>query len=872
MSDTLRRFLEHRAQHPFFPMALDGFAPAVAEVAVTEGRLPCAVVEEGRTDIARLEGLLGIDSRGDYVVTSDRAYYRLTQWIFLELFARGLVFRGRHSWRVDISGYAERLLNDLDKTTWGQRLVDEQRAAIGRQRGVEVIFHVSRPFETEYEELAIFTSCVEMIYGVTFLLLDPWHPVLEALIDPAYADDLESYRERLKTGSEPRISACRTGGFALNPVNLERIPVLASPMARRPYSEGVVLGVPGHDRDLFALAQRMKLPIREVIHGTGAKFDGRSRLAEPWLGDGILTNSATFSSSPRKVGRDRIIAFLSRRGIARRVTRFLTGSLKASAAAAWGPPVPLLHCERCGVLPVAESDLPLEVAEPPEAMRESAGAAPRAAAARCTRCGGGASRDAETILPWLGSAWSFLYPLLPQLAGPLVGFRDSPGDGAGRADAGAGRADADPRAEGERDTAATFLEPADAAPFEAATGAAEAGEAEPAGEAAEAAEVGGREEEEPGSAAPASLGSDLPLGERLEAGGGPALSAVAASLVEEGTRDEAPLDHRDGAEDDGEDGEGGDDDDDDDEGEAAGARFPTAGLRPFDVAALRELLPVDSAIGASRLSVHDILAVRFLHRFLHDLGAVPTEEPFARFRRVGSVTCGPLVDGATGGEGAPQWAELITRVGADTVRLLFLFSGAMNRDVRLDKAALRGVQRLLDRIWSQCNLRLEKGKFVSRRMLVRKHVLIHEVTRRLSRWEFHNAVAALMHFVRFLGHPETTPEEMDRQAMETFLVVLSPFAPHLAEELWSRMGHEKPLRSAPWPVASAELVYPPEREFVITVNGKVRDRMQQPANLEPEKLKSRALQRERVRELVGSKDVTKVVVVPQTLVSIVTAE
>jgi leucyl-tRNA synthetase len=168
-------------------------------------------------------------------------------------------------------------------------------------------------------------------------------------------------------------------------------------------------------------------------------------------------------------------------------------------------------------------------------------------------------------------------------------------------------------------------------------------------------------------------------------------------------------------------------------------------------------------------------------------------------------------------------------------------------------------------------LRRERGKFVSRRMLVQKHFLIHDVTQRLSEWKFHTAVAAIMSFIRFLERHDT-PEDMDRVAMRTFIVLLSPFAPYMAEELWSYMDEEQDLSSVPWPIASDELIHPPEREFLILVNGKVRDRMQQPSDLESEKLESRACERNRIREVVGSRNIKKVVVVPHKLVSIVVEE
>jgi leucyl-tRNA synthetase len=149
--------------------------------------------------------------------------------------------------------------------------------------------------------------------------------------------------------------------------------------------------------------------------------------------------------------------------------------------------------------------------------------------------------------------------------------------------------------------------------------------------------------------------------------------------------------------------------------------------------------------------------------------------------------------------------------------------------------------------------------------------LIDKVTRRLAAAKFHTAVASIMSFVSFLEDPETAPEDMDREAMKVFLILLSPFAPHLAAELWARMGAGEALESAPWPVASEELIHPPERDFPILVDGKIRDRMQQPANLESEKLESRALQREKIREVVGSRRVDKVIVVPGKLVSVVLA-
>jgi hypothetical protein len=340
------------------------------------------------------------------------------------------------------------------------------------------------------------------------------------------------------------------------------------------------------------------------------------------------------------------------------------------------------------------------------------------------------------------------------------------------------------------------------------------------------------------------------------------------------------------------------------EDEGPGTLFHSSLLNPFHT---REAwrLPVDLALIPTSVGVREVVAVRFLTKVLHDAGQVPSHLPFTRCQRVAPVLVSskpkeppgrpsgsrgpgvlpeppkvprpPDLPGASGASGASDLSDLsdlsdasqiVERFGADALRMYLLFAGPLARPHTFQPEGVRGMARFLDRVWAQMNLRRERGKFVSRRMLVAKHRLIDEVTRRLAAGKFHTAVASLMQFVRFLEDPETTPEDMDRNAMSTFILLLSPFAPFLAKELWSLMGHAEDLESAAWPIASEELIHPPEREFLIFVDGRLRDRMQQPVELEPEKLESRALQRDRVRELVGIRKIRKVVVVPRRLVSI----
>jgi len=910
-AETTGRFQKHRAQGPLSPWSSDGFSPGVAADAHATGKKPTEVVREHRERITVLERALGFEGAGDFVETSDPAYYRFSQWIFLQLFLRGLATRvtKRHDaclkcdrnyrvsvyyscpvcqgelqahevseWQVDISTYGDRLATGLEKVCSSGPDSIAQRELLGRTRGCEVRFPVSRIFDDEYEELTVFTPHVERLFGVTFVLVDPYHPIIEKILDPPYEDDLLRYRERLKKGAEPRMSAVRTGGFALNPATLRRVPILASPLANGPFTDGVVLGVPAHDVGLFELARRMKLPMLEVIHNDKAKFNARSKLEAPWLGGGVLTNSGPYTSLSVKVGKERIIALLSSKGGCRKAARFRLPTLPVASTSGWGPPVPVVHCESCGTVPVPEAELPVEL--PPRHADDSAPAA--AVNTRCPTCKEPAVRDAETLLPWLGNSWSFVRCILPELAGGITGFRnlelagtrdpqDSPGHGGdveeenqpstAQAEPSEPVATDDPRsvpsAEGVGVPAEEDILPEDLDPF------ADVPLARPDPGRSNAHRSGTGVETRGGQASAVRHTEDgSPAGDSGEGESAPEEQPEEKpeekqeEKQEETAKEEEPEEPEEAQEEDQE-------EDTDALGEGPGQERGLLETKPFASAAADFLLPVDSAFGAGEPGHKDLLATRFLTKFLHELGHVRVTEPFVRFECVGKV-----VSAASKGSAPVSLMDLVERFGTDAVRLWLLFSGPLGRPVSVDPRGVRCMRRLLDRIWRQMELRRERGKFVSRRMLVQKHFLIHDVTQRLSQWKFHTAVAAIMSFIRFLERHDT-PEDMDRVAMRTFIILLSPFAPYMAEELWSYMDEEQDLSSAPWPIASDELIHPPEREFLILVNGKVRDRMQQPSDLEKEKLESRARERPRIREVIGSRTIKKVVVVPHKLVSIV---
>ena len=295
---------------------------------------------------------------------------------------------------------------------------------------------------------------------------------------------------------------------------------------------------------------------------------------------------------------------------------------------------------------------------------------------------------------------------------------------------------------------------------------------------------------------------------------------------------------------------------------------PAAGslLKPFHAEFLQRMLPVDVVLAPHQLKPLELIEIRFITKVLYDLRQVPSFEPFRRFFRVGELTA--EIAEAKGGVTADA---LLERYGGDALRLKLIGLGPLANPASFRTSEIRGVRRFLDRAWRECLLRIEKGRFVSRRVLEQKHRMIYRVADRLRRFKFHTALSSIREFVKFLVHPETTDEEMDRSALQSFAIVLSPFAPHLAQELWERLGKEGSVHEAAWPEYSQELLTSPQAEVMIWIDGRVRDRMTQPVDLPAARLESLALERENVRRIIGAGRIERVIAIPGRLVSIALA-
>ncbi len=949
LADVYSRFQRSMGQDARIGRVLDGFQEESLEQALKQEKMPVDLVDDKLLDLESFEKALAIQSApglapGEGLAeqvsrTTDPAYYRFTQWIFLELLHSQYISRntaqlpgktelkaadtepeaeaqveepaekegalepGCPKWFLEIGSFAEKLFADVDKSKWPASLRKEQKAIIGRRRGTDLEIAFIKPFHNEARHTAIFTTRLEAMHGVTFVLLAPGHELIEFVTDPEYLEDLEAYLARYENGQEASISGVRTGGFALNPVTLEKVPVLVSPLALDQYSDGVVLGIPAHDRKQFELARRLKLRVREVIHSSAAKFDMEGALAEAYEGDGKLTNSGSCSGMKPTRARDQMVKILSRRGICNKVTRYSLKELPVSGESTWGAPVPMYHSaapvindageEADSVFPAADGELPLNCPEldletlkkgDPGLSSCKTAQGEDYALEELQRAGVLVHRDAGTILPWLGRAWSFLHLVLPKLSGEVEGFREDYEK---------------PFVEPEPEVPAE--DPVDTAPVpavsqEVSLPTPETGETQPADEGTEA---------DPGGEDQAVSGEEAAPGEEEAVAGEDDSNAVAEADVAEGDAAEAepagesdaaeaePAGESDAAEaepagesaagevepaataevvggegESAESVESAESADPVDEDEPESNKAVRKRLYPFSGAQIDKFLPVDVVFSANRLSPKEIVGLRCITKFLYKQRHIPFFEPFRRFCPVGCLEFNPAGESATGSRRFPGESsnDLLGRFGSDALRLQMLCLGPADSQASFDADSLYHIRRFLEKIWRAVGSRIGKGRFVSRNVLVAKHRLIYDVSRRLKDLKFHTAVSALREFVNFIADPGTTLEEVDKDALETFLVVLKPFAPHLAAELWGMLGNEVTLENAPWPEYSKELVEPAEREHAVFVDGRLIDRMVESMELEEKKLESRALELDSVRDHIGRRKVSRVEVVKGRLV------
>jgi len=670
-----------------------------------------------------------------------------------------VVRRPMRQWMLRITAYAERLLADLEGLDWPESVIEMQRHWIGRSEGAEVEFQVVGLGDDE-GRLTVFTTRPDTLFGATYMVLAPEHPLVARITTDAQRAAVDAYvartahrseRERQAEAAEGQKTGVFTGASAQNPATGEAIPIWISDYVLMGYGTGAIMAVPAHDARDHAFARAMGLPIVEVVAG------GADVQQEAFTGEGHAVGSRFLDGLGTAAAKARMIDHLEREGLGRRRVTYKLRDWLFSRQRYWGEPFPLVHRPDGAVVPVPESELPVALPPMDDFNPSETGEPPLAKASGWRELPDGSLRETNTMPQWAGSCWYYL----------------------------------------------RFMDPRnDAAPF----------------------------------------------------------SKEAADYW----------------------------------------------------------LPVDLYIGGAEHAVLHLLYSRFWHKVLFDLGHVGTREPFQRLVNQGMVLGAtyypapprrdahgkqvifrpdevePVEPGsseyvvkATREPVTVQWDKMsksrgnvvnpddvIRSHGADTMRLYEMFMGPLEQSAPWQPEGVSGCFRFLQRVYRLAFDEAEGGDVLralpegqgserQRRLL---HRTIHEVSERIDRLAFNTAIASMMVFVRDVQEPG---EPITRDLLATFALLLSPFAPHLAEEVWRALGRGASLAHEPWPVADPRLLVEDTWSLVVQINGKKRAEVAVPQGAEKDALIAAAMGHPDIQRHVGEQTPKRVIYVPGKLVNVV---
>lgn len=763
IGDVIARFKRMNGYNVLYPMGWDAFGLPAENAAIKHKIHPAQWTFANIENAKKTFNLLGMSYDWDREVTTAKPdYYKWTEWMFLLMYKRGLAYKKKatvnwcpscqtvlaneqvidgqcwrcHSkvtkkeleqWFFRITAYAERLLEDLKLLTgWPERVRVMQENWIGKSEGVEVNFTAA---ETG-DPITVFTTRHDTLFGVTFMVLAPEHPLVDKLVaGTAYAPAVAEFKEKMKRLSEiERLSTeaekegLFIGAYAINPMNQERIPIWIANYVLMEYGTGAVMGVPAHDQRDFEFAKKYGLPIRIVIQPAEATLE-LEKMTEAYAGPGTMVNSGDFSGLPNEEGKERIASYLEATGLGQRKVNYRLRDWLISRQRYWGAPIPIIYCDRCGIVPVPEEDLPVLLPDDVEFTGE--GLSPLAGSASfvhttCPQCGGPARRETDTMDTFVCSSWYYLRYTSP---------------------------------------------------------------------------------------------------------------------------------HND--------------------------------REPFDREAVNYWMPVDQYTGGIEHAVLHLLYSRFFTKVLHDAGYLETVEPFTNLLTQGMVLNRGEVMSKSKGNGVSP-VVLTSQYGADTGRVFILFVAPPEKELEWSERGVEGVHRFLNRVWrlvkglaeAKRAGKLETGSELDREIRRLTHRTVKKVTEDVAnRYNFNTAISALMEMVNGLyAFREKLGEKVPlalAEAAETLTLLLAPFAPHLAEELWFLLGHTESVHLASWPAYDPALIVAETVNVAIQVNGRLRDRVDVPADISETELKQLVLARERVAQAIGGKEVVRVVTVPGKLVNVV---
>lgn len=446
LSDVWSRFKTLQGYQVLHPMGWDAFGLPAENDAINKGIHPRESTAKNIANFKRQLNEIGAMYDWDREVdTTDPDYYKWTQWIFLQMYKKGLAYQKEmpinfcpscltglaneevvggecercgtsvekkqlNQWMLRITKYADRLLESLDTLDWPEKVLKMQESWIGRSEGADVIFDIA----DQDQSVSVYTTRPDTLFGATYMVLAPEHELVKKLTTPDQAEEVKAYIEHALTKTSVERMANKektgvfTGAYGINPVNGTKIPIWVSDYVLIDYGSGAIMAVPAHDERDFEFAQKFDLPIIPVI----SNLDGN--IADlPYVMDGKLINSGTFDGLTTEAGKKGIVEALENQGKGNATVQYKMRDWVFSRQRYWGEPIPIVHCPSCGEVPVPESELPVKLPDVENYQPTGTGQSPLAAIddwvnTPCPECSGNAKRETNTMPQWAGSCWYFL--------------------------------------------------------------------------------------------------------------------------------------------------------------------------------------------------------------------------------------------------------------------------------------------------------------------------------------------------------------------------------------------------------------------------------------------------------------------------------
>ena len=775
IGDAIARFKRMQGFNVLHPLGWDSFGMPAENAAIQNNSHPAKWTFENIRSMRKQIKRLGFSYDWDREIATCRPeYYRWNQWCFLKFLEKGLAVRKTATvnwcsacntvlaneqvvdgccWRCDgpvqqkqqeawffkITDYADRLLDGLKhlEGRWPEQVITMQKNWIGKSYGAEVDFVVKGSDKI----IKIFTTRPDTLFGATFMVLSPEHPLttalsrgtnqekaVEAFIAKVVKED--KIQRTSETGDKEGVF---TGGYAVHPLTGKEIPVWSANFVLMEYGTGAIMSVPAHDQRDLDFARKYDLPVKVVIQPKNATLD-ETTMTEAYKEEGTMIHSGSFDGLVGKEGIRRVCETLEAEKIGKATVNYKLRDWGVSRQRYWGTPIPVVHCESCGIVPVPYDQLPVEL--PLDAQLGDQGQSPLKTLpdfinTPCPKCKRPAQRETDTLDTFVCSSWYFDRYTSPRDNGQL-----------------------------------------------------------------------------------------------------------------------------------------------------------------FDPENVKYWMPVDQYVGGIEHAILHLLYSRFFHLVLRDLGQIETPEPFANLLTQGMVIKdGTKMSKSKGNVVDPD--DIIKNYGADTARLFILFAAPPVKDLDWSDQGVEGCFRFLKRVWRICGDFLPEIQSANpvpeltaplakelKGLRRKTHITIKRVTEDIqNRTQFNTAISACMELVNHLyafrewwnesDKNNSNAQSVVKEAIDSLVALLAPFAPHIAEELWSLSGHDQNVGQAPWPIHNDALIEADEILIVIQVNGKVRHKITVPADMSEGNIKSRSLENPKIQEFIGEKEVKKVIMVPRKLVNIV---